>query len=562
MSKGRETLLLITVLAVGCLMRLLLVNYETEVGVDSVHYVLTGDNMARGAGWDTWDTTGGRWVMPPMFPLLIAIFRLAGFGLEYSGHLASVAAGTLLIATTYFLTRRLFGSPSATAAAWIAAFTPILVDYSAVIMTELLFAAFTMLMIIFCHRAFSSHGAAFDAFWSGVFAGLAFLTKTFGILLLPFLLAGYLFARGGASRTKPSVQLSLALIGFLLLAVPYWLALHQTLGKWVIDGKGIGQQYRIRAESLEAEHVDPRYAGDLTPDGSDYLINAGQSPVKVSQERPTRFLLNFVKRYVQKLIRIYQDFPFTPTYPNNVLLLYLFPAMLLGLGVFGTSESWRNRPSDRFLLYWLIPFVFVLPLIFVEVRYYVPVVALLIPFMARGAVSAAQWVRTSFGESFLLRSDPDARSLQVVIAVFILLALPKISYKITNWDDPMVSYNPRKVAAEWLRENGYCYPEKVMEYGHSVSFYLGTQSILIPRGDIEDVIRIARKYGTRLISLDQFYMQRANRRPELDWLFSSKVPPPPGLERIYSDETYPGLHHYIYRIDSMPDTATASQHGS
>jgi len=546
---------LLLVLLVAFAVRLFLARFETEVGVDSVHYILTGDNIAHGRGFDTWNTTGGRWVLPPTFPLLVALFRLLGAGLEWSGHLAAVTAGTFVLVPLYFLTKRLFSAQTALIAILLAAFTPILIDYSVVILTENLFAAFVLAMMLLAARAFSEKGTTWDSFWSGVLAGLAFLTKTFGIIMVPFLVLGFFLSKGGRSRVGPLRQGVPALVGFLLLAIPYWLALHQYTGRWVIDGKGEGQQARVFAADLPEEHIDPRYTGELTADGTDFAINLNPSGTVRSWGSPTGLLSNYVKRYLQKLVRIYQDFPCTPTYPDNVLLLYLFPTILLGLGLFSGPGRWRERTADRFLLYWICPFVFGLPLIFIEVRYFIPLVPLLVPFMARGIEEVGHWVLARFSGGRGLFSSPRLEpAIALVVAVFILLALPKLLYKVTSWKDPFVSYNPRKAAAEWLSASGY-HPRRIMEYAHSVSFYSGAQSILIPDGELEDVIRIARKYGADLLSLDEFYVLRAHRRPKIEYLFDTDEPAPRPLERIYVDDLYPGLRHIIYRIRSSQEPA-------
>ena len=543
---------LLVIVVVAFLVRLYLARLETEVGVDSVHYILMGDNMAHLRSLDTWDTTGGRWTLPPLFPLLIAFFRMLGAGLEWSGHLASVTAGTLLIFPIYYLTRRLFNNATARTASIIAAFTPILVDYSVVILTELLFAACMLSMMVFVVRAFSKEGKQWDPFWSGIFAGLAFLTKAFGVFLFPFLLLSFLFGRGGQSKAKPVRQVIFAALGCLVLAVPYWIALYQYTGRFVMDGKGIGQEIRLYAKDLTEEHSDPRYSGELTDDGSDFLINVHPAGVRPEGVTTGGFLFNFGQKYIRKLVRIYQDFPFTPTYPNGVMLLYLFPAILLGLGIFTGEGKWSDRHSDRFLLFWLLPLLLCLPIIFVEVRYYVPAVVLLIPFMARGAVQIGKWIVESFsrihGVFSKLLLGP---AVNVVLIVFILLAAPKITYKITHWSDPMVSYNPREAAADWIVTTDY-EADRIMEYAHSVSFYSGAQSILIPDGNLEDIVRIARKYDTELLSLDEFYCLRADRRPKINYLFDLDRPPPAGLERVYTDTENNQLRHVIYRIKS-PD---------
>ncbi len=543
---------LILVLLVAFAIRLLLAFFETEVGVDSVHYILMGDNIAHLKSFDTWNTTGGRWILPPALPLLIAIFRLIGFGLEWSGHLATVVAGTFLLLPIYWLTRHFHGELTARIATVIAAFYPILVDYSVVILTENLFAAFVLMALVLIARAFAKDGKPVQAFWSGFWLGLAFLTKTFGIFLLPFLLLSYMFGRGGHSKNKPMQMAGLALLGFLVLAVPYWIIIHQATGEWTIDGKGTGQASRVFAANLTDEHIDPRYTGELTSDGSDFLINVDPSALTPEDLTPFIFTTNYLKKYVQKLVRIYQDFPFAPTYPNNVLLFYLFPVILMSVGFFSGPGRWTERHSDRFILYWLCPFLFGIPLIFVEVRYYIPVIPLLIPFMARGVIEIAEWAVTRFtGSTGWFTKPLNGPAITLILAIFILLAMPKLLYKVTNWNDPMISYNPRAEAATWLERSGY-QPERIMEYAHSVSFYSGAQSILIPDGDLDDLTRIAREYDVDLISLDEFYVLRGNRRPEIEYLFSTNNPPYQGLERIYVDELHPGLKHVIYRILPRP----------
>jgi hypothetical protein len=365
-------------------------------------------------------------------------------------------------------------------------------------------------------------------------------------LFIPFLILAYAFSKGGNSKTRASKQVLLALLGFFLIAAPYWIALRVYSGRWVVDGRFGGYTSQILySTDIDQEIIFERYSGELTPDGSDFLINNGLAHPRPEWATPGRVLANYIHRYSQKLLRVYQDYPFTPTYPDNVYLLYLLPAILLGLGLFTESGRWKDRPSDRFVLYWLIPFIFATPLIFVEVRYYIPLIPILVPFMAIGAVYLAWWFNNRS------TSPSDARQnryLVWVIAIFIILALPKITYKITHWNDPSVSYNPRKVAAEWIIQNTG-HPARIMEYAHSVSFYSGAQSILIPKGNVENVIRIAHRYDVHYLSLDEYYLHMGDRRPELDYLMDSHRNPPEGLKLLYFDERYPGLHHYIYEIE-------------
>ena len=411
MKSRSHIVLIFAILLLAVAVRLLLIRYETEIGVDSVLYILQGNNIAHG-GWDTWDTTGGRWIMPPLLPILVAIFRLMGVGLEWSGHLASMAAGVLLLIPVYILTKRLYGDRAAIAAAWIAAFTPILVDYSVIVSTELLFAACAITAMIFTHRAFSLKGTIWDVFWSGIWIGLGFLARSLGIILLPWLLISYLFGRSGPSRSRSIKRTIVALIGFVIIALPYWTALKQSTGKWVIDSRfGTYGGQELRSDSTDQEASYSRYTGELTPDRSDFLVNVPSLQNEYKTESPSAIVSEVAHRYIQMLMRIYLDFPFTPTFPNGVQLFYLFPVFLLGLGFFTGTGKWRDRDSDRFMVWWLAPFILILPLVFVVVRYYIPVVAMLMPFMAVGAVYLASWIRNAFPDARLIKSG-DTKSSQ------------------------------------------------------------------------------------------------------------------------------------------------------
>jgi 4-amino-4-deoxy-L-arabinose transferase-like glycosyltransferase len=566
MTYRHQLVYLLIVLLLAACVRLLLVNYETEIGVDSVHYILEGNNIAHGTSIDTWNTTGGRWIVPPTLPFVVAIFRLLGFGLEWSGHLASLFAGVLLLIPVYLLAKRLYGQGPALISAWITAFTPILVDYSVIVATELIFAGCVIVMMIFTHRAISSKGSIWDSLWSGIWLGLSFLTRTLGIMLLPWLLISYMFSKSGHSKSRPAIHATLALLGFLILAVPYWIALKENTGRWVIDGRfGTYGSQILYSNNIDQEAVFERYTGELTPDHSDFLINTPSSVMKPPIMAPSETVLNIGKKYIQKLIRIYLDFPFTPTFPNGVQLFYLFPVFLLGLGIFTGPGKWSDRDSDRFMLFWLFPFVFILPLAFIEVRYFIPVIAILVPFMAVGADRIGSWITSAFPNSPWLNKN-SSRAITIVILAFVLLATPKITYKITHWDDPMISYNPRHVAADWLKswckkENIDITKSRIMEYGHSVSFYSGAQSILIPDGDLADLIAIARKYNVEFLSLDEFQLIREHRRPAIEFLFDTSLPPPNQLERLYIDEKYPGLHHVLYRFRPDPQISSLPGQG-
>ena len=87
MESRRVILLLLLILLLGLAVRLFMARYENDIGVDSYHYALMGKNILQGQ-WDTWDPNGGRWTLPPFFPLLVALFHIFISNIETAGRAA------------------------------------------------------------------------------------------------------------------------------------------------------------------------------------------------------------------------------------------------------------------------------------------------------------------------------------------------------------------------------------------------------------------------------------------------------------------------------------------
>ncbi len=554
MESKRVVIWLILVLLLALGLRLFMAHFENDIGVDSYHYALMGQNILKGE-FDTWDPNGGRWTLPPVFPLLIALLHIFISNIETAGRMASIFAGTLGCFAIFLAVRRLFGDVEALVAAFLCAITPILTDYSVIVLTETTFAALYGFALLFSFLTFLKPGKWYFPLLTGIMCALMYQTKAYGICFIIFALLviaignKYKFKLGGKFLWR---SMGLALLGWMLLVIPYWIFLYNYYGKFVLDGKAVGQLSRMFAYDIPEERVDPRYEGTLieTSDGKlDYaILHEGY----VKPPKPLDFAKWFVRKYIKKLIQIFWDFPTTLSYPDNIPLLNLLSIILVGLGLFTMPLNARNNFPAIFVLLWILPYFTILPMVFIEVRYYIPLVAILNIFAALGVLKMADWLKSCF-PMFSENSFYKRRALMIVLIVVFIFFLPKNTLKATHAHDPEVSYNEYKVAAEWIKEHYNPVPSPIIEYAHSVSFYAGVQSLQLPRTDIDTLVKFARQRGAKLIVVDERYTFRRRKRPELNEMNN---PDPEeveelrakGLELVYSDMKYPDQRLFIYEV--------------
>ena len=553
MDSKRVMVLLILVLLLALGVRLFMARYENDIGVDSYHYALMGQNILEGK-FDTYDPNGGRWTLPPVFPLLVSLFHIFIGSIETAGRAASIFAGLLTCLSVFLITRHLFGDKASLVAAFLCAVTPILTDYSVLVLTETTFAFLYGLAMLFSYLTFVRPGKWYYPLLTGLMCALMYQTKAYGLCFILFALLviavgnRYKFKLGGRFLWR---SLGLVLLGWLILVIPYWIFLFNYHGKFVLDGKAVGQLSRMFAHDIPDERIDPRYGGTLieTDDGTlDYAIyHEGH----IKPPKPFDFIKWFVRKYIKKLIQIFWDFPTALSYPDNIPLLNLLSIILISLGLFTMPLNARHNFASIFVILWILPYFTLLPMVFIEVRYYIPLVAILNIFAALGTLKATEWLKSCF-PMFGENSFYKRRALSIICIVIFIFFLPKNTLKATHANDPDVSYNEYRIAAEWVKENYDPVPGPIIEYAHSVSFYSGVQSLQLPRVDVETLARFARKREIKLIVMDDKYTFRRRKRPELNALFdydrSVDDIKELGLELVYRDESYFEHRLYIYEV--------------
>ncbi|MEW6511611.1 MAG: glycosyltransferase family 39 protein [Bacteroidota bacterium] len=158
------------------------------------------------------DSNGDRAVRAPLYPIVLsALLWLAG-RTTILAHVAGVLLGAAICWLTFHLAGVLgSGRREALAGAWIAALSPGLVIYSALLQTETLYIVWFLLTLLFLYRLLHMPRPVAAA-GLGVFSGLAALTRPVFLGFLPVVAIYVLYYNRGRLREG-------VLVTFVALAV-------------------------------------------------------------------------------------------------------------------------------------------------------------------------------------------------------------------------------------------------------------------------------------------------------------------------------------------------------
>lgn len=330
---------------------------------------------------------------PPLFPLLIAaVYPLTGEW-ELAGQLWPLILGVLVVFPLFGLFRRLYGHKVALATVFFYAISPYLSRMSLHVRSEIPYIFFLVLALYFLQRGIDSRNLL-CLFMTGVSAALAFLIRSEAVGLV-IVGALYLLYRGWLEGVfkRRWLQLGILLLGFILFAAPYVLYLKWDTGNWMISRKAA----LILAIGLA--EVDPS-TGQYTMKESNQL-----SIVRLISERP----LVYAKK---TFIDVFRS---VGVYFEALHYSYL-PFLLIGWFYFFRGRFWEK--DDIFLISFIVFYLAVFALIYVNRRYAVPLVPVSLGWVGVGYLAFYEYISRRWGERGYLIAG-------AVVGIFLAATLPK-----------------------------------------------------------------------------------------------------------------------------------------
>jgi dolichyl-phosphate-mannose-protein mannosyltransferase len=496
------------------------------IEVDGAYWAGLGAALERG---DLRHGLSTAW--PPLYPAAIAallrVARLLGRAiepatLEACARAASVVAGTLLLVPLHALARRLLEPRAAAVATLLVAFHPRMLQYSAAALSETTFAlCLVAALALLVAREQEAHAGWAREAGAGACFGLAYLARPEGLPLAAALWLAGLFlgppAAGGppasatprarVARLRPAFA-----IATVIVALPWLVFVHATLGRWSLGEKGEYNFWRAFATDYAADFPAPVALAERVNESPEIAPAPGPGVSAVGFALRHPGVLG--RRCARNLAIIV-----TSTLPA-VLYWPLVPLALLALfrprrpGVWPVAVTLCAMP----LLY--APFS-------VDRRFLVPAVPLLLIACAAGIGRL---------EAGLQRGTPGAagarRRIDGALALLFVLSVAYTFAKGAGFDDAP----EHRRAGEWLRRSagalrrtgapastGVGERPVVMARKPWVAFYSGGLIAALPDAPPDSLYVLARTRGSDVLVADE--RSARTDRPRLQsLLIASRVP--------------------------------------
>lgn len=522
---NREFWMLVAIVIASLLLRTILIRVDRIVRWDEPDYLILGRNLFTGQGY----TVSGRPELhyAPLFPVVTGLLYPLTGDMKLNSDICFIVFGTLTLLPVYWLAKRLFGLRVGLMCITFLCFFPAL--------TAAVLSWGTMLEPLYLFLLYGALCAVWSAWerqslWAylaaGALFGLAYLTKPealvyVGLMFFLLLLAALWRRRLFAWRTV--LALLTGVLAFVVVISPYIAFLYRHTGHFMVTGK-LGVTYVAGQGAVD--HDPSLYDRALSR-----LDEAGEEIIWFSTDRFKYDILDYIKAdprgFVRRLWRNMNTLEGI-LFARQVFPFYLL--IVLSLGWFGQAWSKERAIKELFLVAMVLPVFIFLPF-HIELRYFAPMLPILLLWLAKGIDALANWLQRTWvnlhpSTIASSRMVPWFSALACTLVVFyFLVLLPQVVH------DGLAGMNPsRREAGLWLKANSP--PDAlIMSRDTEVPFYAERRWAATPHEDYLRFIAYVRKRGARYLVVDE--REITVIRPQLRLLLNEEAPPS-GLRHVYT----------------------------
>lgn len=469
---------LFSILLAALSVRLLwLIAQSANIEGEGAAYARLAENLLRGNGYiGISGLNSTDLVLPPLYPILIAIMSLVVRDSELAGRLVSLIMGVCLVIPVFFIASRMYGRVSAVIAASLIAFHPILIDLSTSVYCE---ATYITLMIggIYWGLRILELDYSKSGMLSGICLGFAYLTRPEAIIY-PFLIVAALFITVLLRKQNLKKALACAsylIVAFTLLAGPYITYLSLQTGRLRFEGKSgvnflLGQRMRSGMPYHEANYgIDEK----LTERGSSMVDNfvAIRSMSDTSLRDAASFGLTAATKNVKE---VYHSI-IGRSFGSPILIV------LVIVGFFRTIWNQKRIVQEAFVL--LTVLCVCLALLSVQhfwERFAFPLLPFLLLWASKGITEFSEWAEgtaASLSRNFNQNGHSIRTGMRWALSIVLLI------YVATNYINvfkKMGSGNDStKEAGLWLRDYAPG-SKRVMDTSSVISYYAAATWFPLP----------------------------------------------------------------------------------
>ena len=339
-----------------------------------------------------------QYITPPVYPFLVAGMRMMISDPEIAGKLVSLLLGICAFFPLYYLGKRFFEHKVVFVGLFLFAIHPFLVRYSAEVLSESTFIFLSITGFWLLWKGWEERRYLFCAL-AGILLGLSCLTRAQGFIWLGAIVAApFIFSliKGEEENDERNLWITflVAVFAFLLVILPYSYLLKQLTGEWTIRQSG--------ASSILA--------------GTDHAHQQGLwGAIATLLGHP----LLLIKKLGWNMGRLAPLLPETIYYPFFVLLV---------IGLAAWRHTKRHLNGELYLAVICLVYVLGHCLLYLKVRYLLPIVPFALFWAGQGFWVTATWLNR-FCAHYVSKIKEQHRRVLIVAVLLICFtaagALPK-----------------------------------------------------------------------------------------------------------------------------------------
>lgn len=471
---------------------------------------------------------------PPGYPIVIALFAQLPVGLEYSARLASIFMDALVVLPLYYIARIFLSRVGALVACLLWAFFSYSLYFSPSPLSQSSYLCYLLFGVASLYFGYEKRVLA-GFFCSGIFMALSYLARPEGIVGFGyglFFCLTLLMGKNGINRKNLLIPICY-IIGFLLLAGPYLVAMRITLGGWTVSA--------LTATQVKSADTV------LTLNAKGGLQQSVSTGLSAWKEYYTTLpiFIRAIQENINGFMRVYV----------NTFSLWMNVVTLLGFLLLVWKSAWRNTVLLLILIAVIAPTLVVnLPKSHSYLYPFFVMTFICFAFCFDSFIMGGVWI----AENFL----PTVKSRFIEVFLTALLFFPTIYVLFIFYQTADDSYQSPslvreaietkqifKGAGEFIKNNSQANDIIMTRWG-LVGYFADRPTLALPKGGVKEVIEFGRtnKASFLLIDTKSVFSRRQELKDLLGPLAGKPVNPEYGLEILICNY-FPDIGGYvIYRF--------------
>ena len=382
----------------------------------------------------------------PLYILFLTPFASTDISFFITAKIISVIFGFIVLVLLFLIGKRMYGDLIASFALFGLVLNGIFLEWTSMVASESLLMIFCLLCFYFVYEGFKNNR---NWIYAGVFAGLAYLTKGTGILLLPgFLLSSFLIYRWEVLRNK---FFWLFFLFFILAASPLLIRNIVVFENPFYNvNNHILTMGQTKIDSIRYITFDRNDGTAIWKFEQDTILNEANNESETLREK---FDFDKVGELFSKNISVFLDATLSISWAYKVpsSVRRIFTVILLLLFSVGILKE-KNRGGKFYLLITMGVFFFSLMRLPIY-RYYLPLVPFIWIYVALGTFTLFGYIEKNFSfKRFNVRLNAYIPLFLIIILLF-NIGFVIVKEGINNPLNSVAYDESRDDILNWLRNN-------------------------------------------------------------------------------------------------------------